>query len=103
MGVCSEDEFEESSKWKRGKSPVIPLSELFVDDDLFVIPPSPIEEQEHCVMNDISEQDTTMVSVMEELADNYEYLMCESQLQTPTINASNAVMFCSMFKDIETR
>lgn len=107
----SEDEFEEnhSTKWKKGKTPVVLLSDLFTEQELLFeeegekkvkeettkeleIPSKEESKAESEIsLNEVRiEKELEMANELTLLADNYDILICETHLQHP------ACSFCDV-------
>lgn len=100
--VNSEDEFEENhptTKWKKGKSPVVLLSDLFTEQELLFeeegkkivkeeskkeLGVSSKEESEITINEVRTEKELEIANELTALADSYDILICETQLQHPT-------------------
>ena len=99
--IHSEDEFQEASKWKKGKTSLILLTDLFTENDLFTDEPpsSPIEEKQ-AVFGDQEDQgdqenQEKMAATLEDLANSYEHLICATQLQAGFTNYVLFLEFCN--------
>lgn len=106
--VNSEDEFEENhptTKWKKGKSPVVLLSDLFTEQELLFEEEgkkivneeskkelgvsskeeSESESESEITINEVrTEKELEIANELTALADSYDILICETQLQHPT-------------------
>lgn len=103
--VNSEDEFEEnhSTKWKKGKTPVVLLSDLFTVQELLFEEEGekkvkeetskelemPLKEESkaesNTSLNEVRiEKELEIANELTLLADSYDVLICETQLQHPS-------------------